>query len=127
MAEELKSRDFHEWLQRYGAAWETRDPKAAASLFSEDAEYFWTPFQQPKKGRTEITEAWRDATERQREVRFQFKILAIAEGVGLAWWHTSLIRVASGNEIELDGILMAEFDNAGLCRTFREWWHTNEG
>lgn len=60
-------------------------------------------------------------------MRFQFKILAIADRVGLARWLTSLTRVAAGKEVELDGILMAEFDNAGLCRTFREWWHTNEG
>lgn len=38
------------WLSRYGAAWEARDPEAAAALFTEDAEYFWTPFGDPNPG-----------------------------------------------------------------------------
>lgn len=51
--------DFHNWLTRYGAAWEQRDPIAAAALFSRDAQYFWTPFA-AKRGPGEIEAAWRD-------------------------------------------------------------------
>ena len=31
--------------------------------------------------------------------------------------------VASGEGVQLDGILIAEFDGLKQCRVFREWWH----
>jgi len=119
--------DFEEWLARYGGAWEARDATAAAALFAEHAEYYWGPFGTPKRGAKEIHVAWTEATARQRDVQFSFHILAALESVGIATWHTRLVRAATGREIELDGILVAEFDDSGRCRVFREWWHSTEG
>src|SRR5262245_2371306 len=122
----LTKADFEDWLGRYGAAWESRDPKAAARLFAEDAEYYWTPFGEPKRGPGGIAGAWAEATSRQRDVRFSFRILAMSGGIGIATWHTRLVRASTGREVEIDGILAAEFDDSGRCRVFREWWHSNE-
>lgn len=125
MTRDLSYPDFDGWLRRYGAAWETRDPEAAAALFSADARYHWTPFQEPKRGPEEIAAAWREATDRQRNVRFSHEILAVAGATGLARWHTRLER-STGRRVELDGVLLAEFGDDGLCRLFREWWHSSE-
>lgn len=127
MSGELARADFGDWLTRYGAAWESRDPNAAAGLFAADAEYYWTPLGDPKRGPGEIAAAWAEATSRQRSVRFSFQILAISESTGIAKWHTQLVRAATGREIEIDGVLTAEFDGSGRCRVFREWWHSSEG
>ncbi len=116
---------FESWLRRYGAAWEARDPEAAAALFTADARYHWTPFQEPKRGPAEIAAAWGEATSRQRNVRFAFEILAIEGATGIAHWHTHLER-ASGHRVELDGTLLAELDDNLRCRLFREWWHSSE-
>ena len=117
---------FEDWLRRYGAAWEARDPDGAATLFSADAEYYWTPFSPPKRGRTEIARAWSEATSRQRDIRFRFRILGFDARSGIAQWRTRLVRTTLGREVEIDGVLLAEFDEAGLCRVFREWWHSSE-
>ncbi len=117
---------FDVWLRAYGAAWQGRDPEAAAALFSEDALYHWTPFSEPKRGPGGIAAAWREATARQRDVLFTYEILAVEGAVGMARWHTSLVRPASGVRVELDGVLLAEFDADGRCRVFREWWHSSE-
>jgi len=117
---------FDDWLRRYGAAWEGRDADSAAALFSPDAEYYWTPFGPPKRGRGEISRAWSEATSRQRGIRFRFRVLGLTGDTGIAHWNTRLVRVATGREIEIDGILFAEFDGTGLCRVFREWWHSTE-
>ena len=118
--------DFEDWLRRYGEAWERRDPQAAAGLFTEHAEYYWTPFGEPKRGPRGIEIAWAEATSWQRDVHFSFQILACSGGLGIASWHTRLVRVATGREIEIDGILVAEFDDFGRCRIFREWWHSTD-
>lgn len=122
----LKQAQFADWLRRYGDAWEARDLKSVVTLFAEDAEYFWTPFDPPKRGRDQIVAAWMEATSEQRDITFTFTILSVKEAVGIAKWHTRLRRAASGRLAELDGILVAEFDRTALCKTFREWWHAHE-
>jgi hypothetical protein len=69
----MTSTDLTNWLKTYGQAWETRNPDAAAALFTEDAAYYETPFGSP-----------------------------------------------------LDGIFLLDFDETGLCRELREWWHRVE-
>ncbi len=122
----LSRESFEEWLRNYGAAWEGRDPEAAAGLFSKDAHYHWTPFDEPKRGREAIAAAWQEATSRQRSVRFSFEILAVVGATGIARWHTSLRRETTDRHVEIDGILLAEFTSDSLCRVFREWWHSAE-
>lgn len=118
---------FREWVQSYGKAWEGRDPESAGKLFTRDALYYWTPFDEPKTGREGIAAAWREATSRQRNVQFSFEVLAVTGRTGIARWHTALERRATARRVELDGILAAEFDDdSALCRVFREWWHTTE-
>jgi len=125
MSDTLTLDRFEEWLRRYKAAWEARDPKAAAEIFSpEGAEYYWTPLEPPKSGLKEIAQAWSDATGRQRDVRFSFNILTVSGRIGIARWQASLTRAESGQQAQLDGILLAEFDDSSRCRVFREWWHS---
>ena len=117
---------FADWLTRYGLAWETRDPDAASALFSADAEYHWIPFVEPKRGPSEIAAAWSFAVSQQRDVRFRFTVLSVSGDLGVAHWHTKLVRIEGSRDVEIDGILTAEIAENGLCRVFREWWHSTE-
>jgi hypothetical protein len=120
----LTPRDFDAWLRGYQAAWEKRDPPAAAELFSPDAEYYWTPFDTPQRGRAEIAAAWDKAVSQQRDVSFRYEVLAVNGAVGIAHWHTKLTAVPANVPVELDGVLVATFAPTRHCRVFREWWHT---
>jgi ketosteroid isomerase-like protein len=114
---------FEEWLRGYKRAWESRNAEAAASLFSPDARYYWTPFDPPQSGRPEIAAAWQNAVSQQKDVTFTYAVLATEGNRGIAQWRTRLTSVPKGESVELDGILIAEFADAKLCREFREWWH----
>lgn len=123
MSTEITKQTFETWLRNYRAAWEGRDPRAAAELFTESAEYYWTPFVPPQRGRGEIAAAWGGAVEHQKDVQFAFEVLSFAGASGVAHWHASLTRVPSNERVEYDGILLAEFAQPAQCRLFREWWH----
>ena len=72
---------FDSWLQAYRAAWEERQPQAAASLFTaQGAEYYWTPFDPPQRGREEIAAAWHGAVTQQRDIHMTFEVLAVDGG-----------------------------------------------
>ncbi len=95
------------WLVRYGAAWERRDPDAAAAIFTEDASYRRTPFVEPFVGREAIREYWGRAVSNVEEVRFRFGT-PVVEGdrVAAEWW-TTLRR--DGEERTIAGEFLLRF------------------
>lgn len=117
-------RRFDSWLHAYGRAWETKDPEAAAELFSEDASYRETPFEEPARGRGAIAEYWSSVTSGQEGVRFDYEVLAVEGDVGIARWWASFGSLRLGTPVELDGIFVVRMDAEGeRCEEFREWWH----
>ena len=116
---------FKGWLEAYGRAWEAGDPEAAAELFAEDAAYHESPFDEPMRGREEITDYWSEVPRSQDEVRFSYEILATSQEQGIAHWSASFMRLPDRTPVELDGILLAKL-NDGRCTEFREWWHRRE-
>lgn len=114
------------WLREYGRAWERKDTKAFTSLFSDDVVYHWTPFEEPKSGRSGVALAFDGAVARQSDIRFEATILGVEGDRGIVHWRCAFDRVGGNRRVHLDGIFLTEFDDAGLCRVFREWWHSDE-
>jgi ketosteroid isomerase-like protein len=115
--------DLSAWLSRYGAAWESRDAELAAALFSADATYRETPFDPPMTGRDGVRDYWRRVTADQRDVAFSSRAIAVNGRHGVAEWSARFRLESSGARLELDGVFVLEFDEAGLCTSLREWWH----
>ena len=68
---------FKTWLDAYGRAWETRNPDAAAGLFTRDATYHETPCDEPARGHAEILEYWSEGTRSQEDIHFSYETLAV--------------------------------------------------
>ena len=114
------------WLNAYGRAWETRDPDAAAALFSEDAVYWQTPFGPPAQGQEGVRTYWAGATSTQTDITFGHEILAVTENRGIARWSAQFMRATTGATVRLDGIFLLDFAGEWVCRSLREWWHQSE-
>ena len=115
---------FTRWLDAYKAAWETGGPSQIVPLFTADAIYQETPFEEPMRGREAIRQYWQDgAQEAQRGVAFTYEIYAIDGDIGLCHWHCAFERVPSGERVELDGVFRCVFAADGKCRHFQDWWH----
>jgi hypothetical protein len=122
----MDEQQFSGWLDQYKHAWETRDADAAAVLFSEDASYQLTPFHEPLVGRKAICAYWKRVTARGRHIRFTYRIIVSTDGVGVADYDADFSRPGPAANIEVHGILVAEYDHEGLCRRLRLWWHRQE-
>ena len=119
---------FAEWLGRYEAAWEARDPAAAMAIFTPDGTYRETPFHEPMAGRDAIGEYWRTRVEAsQAKVDFTSSVLAVAGDTGYARWRSRFDWLPSGRRIELEGIFRCRFtEGAALCFQLEEWWHERD-
>ncbi len=123
----MNRESFKSWLDAYGRAWETRDPKAVGELFTENATYQETPFVDPLRGRSAIREYWSQKVERsQEQIQFGCDILAVMEKTGIAHWRTSFVRIPSKAKVKLDGIFVLTFDAENRCQALREWWVKQE-
>ncbi len=124
---ELSMVAFRAWLDAYGAAWQDGDAQATFDLFADNAVYYENPFEDPMAGQDAIRRYWSEgAGDSQRDVHFLHEPIAVSESKGLAQCQATFVRNPSGTHVELDGFLMAEFDDAGMCSVFREWWHRRE-
>jgi ketosteroid isomerase-like protein len=119
----MESNHFDSWLAAYGRAWERRDAQAFAALFTPDVRYHWTPFEETRVGRDAVAEAFEAAVVRQRDIRFTASALSRC----IAHWQCSFKRAGRDYTVRLDGMFVVEFADSGLCRIFREWWHSDEG
>ena len=115
-----------DWLWAYGQAWERKDPEGFGNLFTQDAEYFWTPLEPPKTGREDIRQAFRRAVSRQRAIHFGYQVTTMDEAVSVVRWQCRFKRVPEDHEVSLDGIMLVRLNDAGKCFEFREWWHSSE-
>jgi uncharacterized protein (TIGR02246 family) len=118
----LNTADVERWLALYGRAWETKDPGAAAEIFSENATYQETPFEQVMRGRERIRTYWAEVTGGHVEVSFGADVLVVGDGKAVANWKATILR-PSGVRTTTDGVFVLEFDDDGRCRSLREWWH----
>ncbi len=118
----LEEATFAAWLDAYKAAWEARDPAAAAALFTPDATYREMPFDAPIEGTESIAAYWTKAVAGQEDILFTYEIFACASDEGICHWHCAFTGVPGGHKIELDGIFRCRFDKDRVA-AFQEWWH----
>jgi uncharacterized protein (TIGR02246 family) len=114
---------FKNWLDSYGQAWTDRDAIAAAELYTDDATYQVTPFDEPIRGRAAIREYWEGVARTEQRIKFEYELLAVTAEYGIAQWKASFIRVPPGLETKLNGIFLVSMDSNGRCRSLHEWWH----
>lgn len=114
------------WLNKYKQAWENRDPFAARELFTENATYQETPFEEPMSGLDEIYSYWEEVPKTQQMIKFESKILSVTDDTGIAHWTTSFVRIPGEVKVWLDGIFIVLLNHEGKCTEFKEWWHRKE-
>ncbi|MBK9006895.1 MAG: nuclear transport factor 2 family protein [Anaerolineae bacterium] len=117
---------FQQWMETYGRASAEDDPFTSANLFAKDAAYYETPFAEPMIGRDAIFDYWNKGAQNLRDKESTFEILSVNGHSGMARWQSQFTVIESGKRLALDCVFIVEFDDDGLCQTFREWWRTRE-
>ncbi|MGH2709903.1 MAG: nuclear transport factor 2 family protein [Actinomycetota bacterium] len=117
--------ELKDWLAAYGRAWETKDPEAAVALFTEDAAYQESPFDEPMVGHDAIRSYWSEVEPNQDDISFEAKILSVGGERAFVHWKASYTNLKTGVPTRLDGMFLLFFDGEGLCRSLQEWWHAD--
>jgi ketosteroid isomerase-like protein len=106
------------WLAAYEAAWRTAGTEPLRALFTDDASYRMSPYEEPVVGLPAIAELWeaeRDGPD--ESFTMEHEIVAV-DG------DTAVVRVEVRYEQppgEFRDLWLIRFGAAGRCAAFEEW------
>lgn len=114
-----------EWVEGYRVAWENRDADAAAALFTPDATYRDSIFEEANQGREGVFSYWQGVTADQTDIRVRMgSPYADGSRVAVEFWTN---MKAEGDDATIGGCLLLDFADDGLCRRLHEYWAFTPG
>ena len=107
------------WVARYEAAWRTAGTDALAGLFSADASYRHSPYEEPVTGLDAIRRMWDEDRDGPDEV---FTLAAEIVAVdGPAAVVRAEVRYGDPVRQEYRDLWVLRFSDDGRCNSFEEW------
>ncbi len=105
------------WIELYERAWRTAGTGLLAELFSEDAAYRMSPYEQPARGLEAIGALWeRERVAHNERFELRSEILAVEGETAVA-----RIEVAYATGAEYRDLWVVRFAADGRCHEFEEW------
>jgi ketosteroid isomerase-like protein len=107
------------WVAAYEQAWRTVGIAALKDLFTEDATYRMSPYEEPSVGLERISELWeRERQAPNEEFEMQYEIVAVEA-------DTAVVRVAVQYGLpdrnQYRDLWIVRFAADGRCCEFEEW------
>jgi nuclear transport factor 2 (NTF2) superfamily protein len=112
------------WLDRYVEAWRSGAPASIGELFSEEATYRYHPFEDPVIGRDSIVASWLEDPDEPDAWEARYEPFAVDGDRAVARGVTRYVERAGQQARVYDNAFLMEFDEAGQCRSFIEWFRT---
>jgi len=111
--------DVVDWLAGYERAWRTAGTALLSGLFTEDATYRMSPYEDPVAGLPAIGELW------EAERQGPDEVFTIATDIVAVDGDTAVIRVevSYGEPVtrEYRDLWVIRFAQDGRCSSFEEW------
>lgn len=119
----ISNESVNVWLANYVEAWKSYDPEAIKALFSEDARYYHSPYSEPIEGCEAIVANWLEDRDKSGTYNAEYKLTATNGNLAVANGRSTYFE-DDGKTFnrEFDNIFVLEFNDAGLCTLFKEWY-----
>ena len=117
------------WLDDYVKAWKSYSPEQIGALFTDDAAYSYHPFDEPLRGREAIVESWLKDKDAPGTYEASYAPIAIDGNTAVVQGRSRYFKDSTRTELtrQWDNLFVIEFDDAGRCRSFSEWWVAPRG
>lgn len=112
------------WLDKYVEAWRTYEPAQIRDLFSEDALYFYSPWDEqcPLRGREAIVADWLREPDARGSWEARYEPVAVEANVGVAQGRTRYVMPDGTVKRQFANLFVISFDDEGRCTRFTEWF-----
>jgi len=114
----MEHNDVLGWVRMYEAAWRTPGTDRLAGVFTEDASYLVSPWEQPVQGLDAIGELW-DAERTSPDEAFTMSSEVVAVDGDVAVVRAEVEYGATGDRWR--NLWILRFGTDGRCSSFEEW------
>lgn len=105
------------WVAAYEQAWRTAGVSLLTTLFTEDAAYRMSPYEEPVRGLAEIGALWeRERTGPDEGFEMNWELVAVEGDTAV-----TRMEVAYASGAEYRDLWIIRFAADGRCREFEEW------
>jgi hypothetical protein len=111
-----------QWLNAYIGAWKSYQPEQIAALFSDDAFYYYTPFDAPLVGRQAIVDSWLANQDPLGSYDAHYQPVMVQGDTAVVNGRSRYFFADGSLETEFDNIFILRFDAQNQVREFREWY-----
>ncbi len=123
MANTITKATVSAWLDSYVQAWKTYDKEAIGALFSEDALYYYGPFQEPVRGREAIVASWLEQPDQIGTYDGHYEPVVIEADRAVTNGRSRYFEQDGKTfKTEWDNVFFLQFDEQGKCKEYREWY-----
>ena len=118
----MDHKQVQQWLDKYIEAWRTYEPEQIRDLFSEDAVYFHSPWDEDSysRGREAIVADWLKQPDAAGSWEARYAPVAVEGNIAVAQGR-SIYNLPEGIR-KFDNIFVLHFDDKGRCSRFTEWY-----
>jgi hypothetical protein len=107
---------IEDWMERYVRAWRTAGTEPLGKLFTEDATYRMSPYEEPLVGLPAIADMWEAEREGPDEVFSMTSEIVAVDG------ETAVVRVeVAYSDREYRDLWLIRFAEDGRAKAFEEW------
>ena len=107
------------WVDAYERAWRTAGVDPLAELFSMDATYRMSPYEEPASGLAEIGVLWeRERKGPDEEFTMAYEVIAVEGGTAVVRLE---VHYGGPEPLEYRDLWILRFAADGRCREFEEW------
>jgi SnoaL-like domain len=110
------------WLDDYTRASVVHDPESEAKLFSSDARYWTSPWDEPLSGREAILAFWAKEMGGPKLEDAWCRAVAVGPEVAVAEWWGRYEPEPGEDATEYSSLFTLAFDEDGRCSEFKEWY-----
>lgn len=108
----------------YESAWVNQDPDLILEIFTEDATYLESTYQQPFRGHNEIRSYWiNKVLKGQKNIQFKLLNIFIDNNVAIAEWVAEFDDIAYSTRKEITEVAILTFKENKIHQ-LREYWHS---
>jgi hypothetical protein len=110
------------WVTAYRTAWESNLDADIRALFTDDAEYRFTPSEEPVRGVDAIVATWLSRADAPGDTTFSWHLLGIDGDLAFV---QGKVDYAEGQLY--DNLWVIRLAPDGRATSFAEWWMTRPG
>lgn len=115
---------YENWIKEFMESWRELDYERTLKTLDENVEYYENPIDEPCQNFNEVTKLWNVVADNQKDIDYQFDIIAYDENVCIVNWQMTRTMVQNNVKQEIDGIFQISLNSEGKCTYFKQWRFT---